>query len=748
VEQKLVFENIYPFSVIFFIGLGAFILSFIAYVPAFRRWATEWVAFLVVLRTFAIIVLLLGFIKPVVEKKARISGKTSVAVLVDVSRSMLTQDCEEGKSRIQALKDSLLDNRLVYDILRNSCRVREYLFGGSLEGLESPLLDILKREVQMRRTELDATRPQTSIGNVLGQCTTVDNGASAHLIILMSDGVSNAGDDPVGQAMLLSDLGAQIFTVGYGLSELSGASRDISALDIRATKKVPEGGYLAVKATFSVIGFPDRHVAFDLQIEGETVKTRREKIKEASQFLEMEFKHRPSAPGFQKVTVVAQKLPGEVVEGNNDISTYTEVISGRIPVLYIEGRLRFEYKFLKRLLKETEGLIVDERLVSKASLGRGGLLPETRDDWRRYKAVIVGDVPAEVFSAESLEGLKEAVSSGMGFMMIGGLYNFTDPKYKGTAMEEILPVILDSSAGQINEPLKLVPERGVTLPPMLKLSDDEQKNLSLWKDMPPLDGLVTVAGAKRGAEVLASCAWEDYSYPVQPVFLRQHYGAGRSAALLVDSTWRWAMEGRPASDRYKQFWIETVLWLAGSDLPAKGEIQIIIDDYRVKRSSAVDTEILVSDGEGNPITDVQLDGTLISPDQSLMPLRPRLRDGSYRVSWTPEKVGDYRISFSATRDGKPVAEGFAKVVSYEEDKELKHIPADFFTLRQIAEKSGGRFYDSSKLGELLAMLSAEKAQARITVPVKIQLWNSVYACILFVGLLALEWFIRRRLGMA
>ena len=747
-EQKLIFENLYPLVTIFFIGLGAFILSVIAYAPAFRRWASEWVALLILIRTLAVAVLLLGLAGPAIERQTRATEKTSVAVLVDVSRSMSMEDGKEGASRLRVLKNSLLSNRVAYEIVNNKCRVREYAFAAEARPLETSLIELIKKEMQQSSNVLPAQEPRTAIGDVLGELARLEGKSAPHVIVLMSDGASNAGEDPIEQALFLGTFNIPVFCVGYGLSELSGASRDLAAVDIKATKKVPEEGYLNVEARFAASGLPEEDLTFNLEIEGKTVRSKRVKVQRSLELVEVSFRHTPSAPGFQKVTVSAATLADELIDDNNSISTYTEVISGKIPILYIEGRLRWEYTFLKRLLSQTAGFIVDDRLISPAARRGKGVLPEQKEDWRRYKVVIIGDVQAEAFGQKSLESLSEAVSAGLGVIMIGGLYNFSDTDFVGTPMSEVLPVFIAKDARQINEPLRIIPSEARPLPAMLRLSDKEEENLALWKSCPALDGLTTTDGPKRAATVLAEASWVEGEGSPQPVFIIQNFGRGRSAALLVDSTWRWVMEGPPYSSYYKQFWLETLLWLSGSDLPSKGKLQVILDDYRVKKSSEVKTTVIVTDSEGNPVTDVTLHATLIGPDKELHPLELLLKDKSFVVTWKPEKVGDYRLSFSATKGGVQIDEKHAKVVSYEEDEEMKRVPADFYTLRQIAQKSGGDFYDHSELAELFAKLSGEKAETSVTLPVKIELWNSIYACIFFIALLSVEWLIRRRLGMA
>ena len=53
-------------------------------------------------------------------------------------------------------------------------------------------------------------------------------------------------------------------------------------------------------------------------------------------------------PGEHKLTLEAVPQPGELVTTNNDLSTFVNVLKGGLNVLYIEGALRVEQKFIRR----------------------------------------------------------------------------------------------------------------------------------------------------------------------------------------------------------------------------------------------------------------------------------------------------------------------------------------------------------------------------------------------------------------
>ena len=55
-------------------------------------------------------------------------------------------------------------------------------------------------------------------------------------------------------------------------------------------------------------------------------------------------------PGEHKITLEAVVQPGELVTTNNELSTFVNVLKGGLNVLYIEGALRVEQKFIRLAL--------------------------------------------------------------------------------------------------------------------------------------------------------------------------------------------------------------------------------------------------------------------------------------------------------------------------------------------------------------------------------------------------------------
>jgi uncharacterized membrane protein len=80
-------------------------------------------------------------------------------------------------------------------------------------------------------------------------------------------------------------------------------------------------------------------------------------------------------------------------------------------------------------------------------VAQGNGIPQTADALEFHDAIIFWNVPSPVFDPTQLQAVRDAVvDRGVGFLMTGGPNSFASGDYRGTAIEEILPVSMDAPA--------------------------------------------------------------------------------------------------------------------------------------------------------------------------------------------------------------------------------------------------------------------------------------------------------------
>jgi N6-adenosine-specific RNA methylase IME4 len=86
-------------------------------------------------------------------------------------------------------------------------------------------------------------------------------------------------------------------------------------------------------------------------------------------------------------------------------------------------------------------------------------------------------------------------------------------------------------------------------------------------------------------------------------------------------------------------------------------------------------------------------------------------------------------------------------VVYEQDLELDNASADATMLDSLAAMTGGQSLAPEELPALLERLAKETESLEVQTETKKTLWDTWPFMLAFVGLLAVEWYLRKRWGL-
>ncbi len=200
---------------------------------------------------------------------------------------------------------------------------------------------------------------------------------------------------------------------------------------------------------------------------------------------------------------------------NNSRDFDIEIRDDRLPVLYVEGSPRMEYRFLRRSLYNDP----DFRLVGLLRLGDNRFyvqgandneaflakgFPTTVEQLYAFQAIILGDIEASYFTPAQMTMLQDFVRTrGGGLLMLGGVNSFGLGNYAGTPIADMLPMQITPNDGPYSDgqyKAKLV--QAIGMHPVMQLLLDPEANRVLWTQAPPLVGITPVAGVKPGALTL------------------------------------------------------------------------------------------------------------------------------------------------------------------------------------------------------------------------------------------------------
>jgi uncharacterized membrane protein len=741
-------------------GVAAVLCLLLLIRPTFRRLSRWRHGLLAALRLMVIALLVLGMLRPTHVSTSSKPQTATLLLLFDQTRSMQLPQAAGDKTRWAAEREALGSAEPALSELASKLEVKVYGYDASLHPVESS-----RGKWTLPET---ADGEQTDIGSSLFDAVQRELGKRLAGVILLGDGAQTAFNPQteVQEAgRELARLGCPLYAVPFGPPGDSAQSRDVAVENLQDQYTVFVKNELPIQVALRVRGYVHKAIPVELVVENaagqrETVKTLEATAREDDAQLPLEFSYVPQQPGRYKLTVRAAEQPGELVTKNNQLSAFLRVLEGGLRVLYLEGELRYEQKFLRRSLDasqdmEVEFLWVDHRRREDSAAERTKQLND-KFAGGQYDAILLGDLDSAALGDENLKSLAKAVEQGKGLALLGGYHSFGPGGYGESPLADLLPIRIDRLERQdfdqplrrdlhLEGPLHMLPVRAH---PIVSLAP-EKDNLAAWKRLPPLTGANRFVGVKDavGTRVLAE------TENGQPLLVTGQYGRGRVLAFAGDSTWRWWMQGFDAEHR--RFWRQVVLWLVRRDELNQDDVWIKLAQRRFNPGARVTFTAGANTASGEPIAEATLQAELLGPGGKRAEV-PLTRDGEQWSGIVHEiqEPGDYAIEIRATGPAKPIGTVRGEFLVFDRDIELSNPAADHDQLARLASQTreyGGRVVAPEQLPALLEEIRDRPPDLQIEVQTKWQLADTATDAwsffLLVLALLAGEWTLRKRWGL-
>jgi uncharacterized membrane protein len=489
--------------------------------------------------------------------------------------------------------------------------------------------------------------------------------------------------------------------------------------------------------------------------------------------------------------------PGERLLSNNRREFGMTVLDVALRVIYMEAsgvqKGVFQPLYLKHALEDTPGIevktlyvdqygappslfnqvaYVDPRNGDKIHRVQNSTngYPRTLDELLKYHVVIFSDVSKTDFTPEQLEATERFVTEfGGGFIMVGGHTSFGAGGYQNTIIDNLIPVAMEREADLTeNYFVPRVPETSWTHP-LMRLGAGEAENREIWTTkFPRLQGYNRCDRAKPGATVLLEHPSDRTAYGPAIILAAQEVGRGRTLALTTDTTYLWGewfetiwgekinpnfplTEANCDSRYFKQFWVNAVRWLSAHKLdPEKDLLAIQLGQVYCATNLDIPVRVRAAKAGGQPATDAEMTLHLSDASKEVQTIRANYSEEqqSYVASIRLPATGKYVLRATAKfKDGK-TADDKQLLVGEELDQEMADLRAKPETLSALSRCSGGQIFslrgnDPRKMAEALTGAEPESIEFR-----KSSLWDKSWWLGLIVGLLTIEWVLRRQRGMA
>ncbi|HUJ60125.1 MAG TPA: glutamine amidotransferase [Kofleriaceae bacterium] len=721
--------------------------------PAWRR------ALMVGLRGGAAVAALFVFLEPAVELRQVAREPNRIAVLIDDSKSMSLAESPDGPTRIERARRLLAASQGALATWERDHKLDYYTFSDTVAATSPAALasDRAQGKSTLIRKALEYVRGRYEGRDLAG-------------IVLISDGAGTGSfDEDSGDGAVhdfLRSLDTRVHTVWAARDGL----KDVAVAKVMADEFAFVRTVVRIEAVIHTTGLPARQVPVTLSTDGQPLRQKMVDLPAGDHDVHVTFEITPPRVGRYVYEIGVPVAPGEAVTSNNTRDFVVRVIRDKIRVLQVAGQPSWDVRALRQMLKSNPNvdlisffILRTQDDVSLVPNDEMSLIPfPTRELFEQqlpsFDLIILQNFEYLPYGiGDYLENIRSYVEGGGGLAMLGGAQSFTSGGYYGTPVAAALPVELYGpfDSGPVLDFGKFQPQLtdAGAMHPVTSLRYAADDNLAAWKQLPQLEGVNLVAGAKPDATVLAvHPKLKTKAGKPMPVIVAGDYGKGRSLAVMTDTLWRWGFvaAARPGDDgrQYTKLWENAMRWLiqdpdlrnlhVDSDAveyvpgaPVRIAVRLLGRDYQPLAGGMVTLELRrgADPARAQPVQTTKLkvsdDGTAVWEPGGLVP-------------------GVYRAFGHATIAGRQVDATDIFLVR-DNGTELDRPVGDRDTLEAIADATGGRAL--GPVDDLPESLAFDPPRVvRVDRRTDVELWSRPGLLVLVVGLLGLEWLLRQRSG--
>lgn len=640
---------------------------------------------------------------------------------------------------------------------------------------------------------LDPKTQQTDLAGAINQVLADVPARQLAGIILLADGRHNA---PTPIETVADRLAQQQVPVSTILMGSTRPPRDAAIVSVTAPKVVYAKDRMYVDADVKLDGLAGRAVRVSMLDGEKEVAFKNLAVGSDSLRTHVELADEPKSTGLHSYQVRVESLEGEVSAANNVYSLTVSVTDEQTKLLIVEGRPRWEFRYLKNLFADRDKtvklqyvLLEPDRIegqgprpmarataAAAAGQSEATALPADEKEWMKFDVVILGDVNPAVLTLAQQEMLRKFVCDRGGTLIVIGGRFWMPQAYIGTAMEPLLPVTFRAATGGADDLFRLGLTDAGRESVLLRLKVEPEENARFWQSVPDLNWRNgDVLSAKPGTTVLA------YAVPPQPPEflkpgatssenLQQRRDFERRSALIVtqsaamgqvmylNTDRMWRLRYRTGDTYHHKFWGQVLRWATASKLPAGTDfVKLGTDQARYSPHARILARAKLLQRDYTPLPEADADVSVAVYDASnQVVLRRKMQGvadspGFYQAALGELPGGQYRLELDSPAAAAILQPDNVKKVTTEFSvdpsamEELNDLAADRGLPGRLASLTGGRVVDAPRgLSVLEALGSDVQVLAQ---PRQWALWDHWSLLALLTALVTAEWVLRKKVGL-
>jgi hypothetical protein len=802
-HAELVWQHL-PASWGIFLLLGAAAAAVYGVVALYRRelcTCPPWARLLLAALRSAVVLLLIGvFVSPALVTVQYRTLLPTIVIARDASQSMNTADRYTGERYMgertavkvaglvnqspgatntrgvtrAELVNALLaaDGSRLVESLRRKGKLQLLDFGADIRKI-APTNSAARAPRQL--PPLEADQRSTDIARAVQEGLTADRPAA---IIVLTDGQQTTGDARAAASQAKAR-GVPLLVVGIGDERRPSLVR-VMRIDARPQAWKNEPFEVAAILQFQNAAAGERRV----ELLEQPIDARQQPLGSAAVVQSLtvnvpeggsgqataRFSYTPGAAGRFLYAVRVESLAADSADDRPPptspppTSIVNVVDHPSLRVLLIAGAPTWDYRLVEQLLARDKTIAVSCWLQTLAAgQPQAGTLkidhlPRTKEELFDYDVVLLLDADPDALPSNWGERVRQFVGEHAGgLVVVAGTQHFGRLVASERTMElaNLLPVTFADAASlkvatlltahERAWPMQLLPSAADH--PAVRFFEDREATRRRWESLPGAFSVFPCTGVRPTAEVLV-----EHGDPAartasgsRPLLVAGRYGLGRTLYLGTGDTWRWRRSGQHA-EFFDKFWIQAVRYLAdGRSLEGerRGYVESDRDRYEIGERASVRARL--QDAAYEPLVASNITATLDvagEPGGSVPLLAVADQPGVFEGTFTPRQAGMHtlRIVLPDEKTGEPIQTSFrVELPSAETSETWLNRPL----LEELAERSGGRYFDVTTIDQLASAVPdrIETAESRSEPE---PLWDRPAMLVLLVGLLCSEWLLRKR----
>lgn len=618
-----------------------------------------------------VVVTLLGFLllNPLIRSVRTITEKPKVVLAIDNSESVASAGrpaLNKTLAALQTLRQQLTDKGL---------EVAVRTLGDSTVAGEKDL------------TQIPFTERRTDLSGLLSGIRSDYEGRNLTDVILVTDGIFNQGLSPT-----FGNYSFAVQTVGLGDTI---PKRDVQLKAAIANRIAYLGNQFPVQAEVVSNGFQGRTATVVLRQNGREVSRQSVNFGRNETFSQLTFQTTANQKGVQHLVVEVIPQAGEFSTQNNRQDVYIDVIDSKEKILLMALTPHPDVKAIRAILEKNQNYEVDVRVLTG---GGPGDSPQPPAD-KVYDLIILHQLPDN--SGLSNPILRPLLARNTPVLFVLGAQSATAPLNAINPVLEIAgpPMQTDKALAQFN-------------PDFRELNLDPAR-LEILDKLPPL---TVPYGDYRLLPGSQTVLWQQIGSvkTTKPLLAVNLTGTRKAAVLAGEGLWQWRLEEYALTDKQEvvdELMQKVMQLISVKEDRRKLRVYPIRNEFMAGEKVIFETELYNDIYERVYDTPVQLSLTDEKGLTRSYNYTPTATNSRFEISRLPEGV--YQFKATTSLNGKAEVSGGQFIVR---DLQLEALnpTADHALLRQLAQQTGGRFYNTANVASLAQNLTTRETPDRLT----------------------------------